>query len=427
MIFLNSRIELNSSFLSESFLYNFLFFKPMLVGVVGKANVGKSTFFKALTLADVEIANYPFATIKPNHGVGFVRVECADKEFNVQCNPREGFCVNHTRFVPVDVIDVAGLVPGAHEGKGMGAQFLNDLNGADALIHVIDCAGTTNERGESITIGTYDPANDVKFLEEELDYWYLDILKRGWERFARQIQQEHLDVVKLLAKQLSGVGVSENICKEVIHKLGLNKETPSTWTEEELFTLASTFRKITKPMIIAANKIDVPGAYENFERLKKQFPDHMIIPCSAETELALKEAAKHKLINYLPGSDDFSIVKGAELNDKQKVGLNFLKDNVLKKFKTSGVQDVIEKSIFELLKYIAIFPGGVGKLEDQYGNIMPDCFLIPEKSTALDFAYKIHSDLGDHFIRAIDAKSKRTVGKDHVLNHRDVVEIISDK
>ncbi|MFH1770980.1 MAG: redox-regulated ATPase YchF [archaeon] len=399
----------------------------MLVGVVGKANVGKSTFFKALTLADVEIANYPFATIKPNHGIGFVRVECADKDFNVQCNPREGFCINHIRFVPIDVIDVAGLVPGAHEGKGMGSQFLNDLNQANALIHVIDCAGTTNEKGETVETGSYDPVNDVRFLEEELDYWYHGILKKGWEKFARQVQQEQTEIYKAIAKQLSGLGVSEDLSKNVISSLNLNKNSPSSWTEDELFKLAAAFRKKTKPMIIAANKIDISGAYENYERLKKEFPEHMIIPCSAESELALKEAAKHKMIDYVPGSNNFTIKGDAGLSEQQKKGLEFLKSNVLQKFKTTGVQEVIEKAVFELLKYIAIFPGGIGKLEDQYGNVMPDCFLIPKKSTALDFAYKIHSDLGDHFIRAVDAKTKMTVGKEHLLNHRDVIEIISDK
>src|SRR3989338_5626200 len=139
----------------------------MLIGVVGKANVGKSTFFKAATLAEVEIANYPFATIKPNHGTGYVRVDCAEKFFNVKCNPRFGYCIEGIRFVPVDMLDVAGLVPGAHEGKGMGNQFLDDLRQADALIHVVDVAGTTNEKGEPITPGSYDPADDIKFLEEE--------------------------------------------------------------------------------------------------------------------------------------------------------------------------------------------------------------------------------------------------------------------
>ncbi len=398
----------------------------MLVGVVGKANVGKSTFFKALTLADVEIANYPFATIKPNQGIGFVRIECIDKDFGVQCNPREGFCVKHQRFVPVNVIDVAGLVPGAHEGKGMGNQFLNDLNQADALIHVIDCAGSTNERGEPIDQGSYDPANDVRFLEEELDYWYFDIIKRGWEKFARQVQQENREIEKAIAKQLSGMGVTEEISKETVKQLGFDRDNPSAWSEKDLFRLATAFRKITKPMIIAANKIDVRGAEDNYKRLREEFPHLTIVPCSAESELALKEAAKHKLIDYIPGDRDFAIT--GEPNEKQKNALQFIKSNILGRFvEGTGVQQVLNSTIFGVLKYIAIFPGGINKLEDQYGNILPDCFLLPEKSTALDFAYRIHTDLGDKFIRAIDVKTRRTVGKEHILNHRDVIEIVSNK
>ena len=162
----------------------------MLVGIVGKPNVGKSTFYKAATLAEAEIANYPFATIKPNEGVGYVRLPCADKDFNTQCNPRTGFCVNHFRFVPIQLLDVAGLVAGAHEGKGMGNQFLDDLRQADVLIHVIDVAGSTNDKGEPIVVGGHDPAVDVRFLEVELDMWYLGILKKGWEKFARTVTQE---------------------------------------------------------------------------------------------------------------------------------------------------------------------------------------------------------------------------------------------
>ncbi len=399
----------------------------MIVGVVGKANVGKSTFFKAATLAEVEIANYPFATIKPNSGVGYVKIDCVDKELGVQCNPREGFCINHNRFLPVQLIDVAGLVPGAHEGKGMGNQFLDDLRQADVLVHVIDCAGATNEKGEPITPGEYDPAKDIMFLEEELDFWYLGIIKKGWDKFARETQQTKQEVHKAVAKQLSGLRVTENMVEDMIKNLNLNPESVLAWSDDDVFRLAQELRKLTKPMIVACNRIDIPEAEANFKRLKEEFKDHMLVPCSAESELALREAAKHELIDYIPGENTFSFKDESKLSDKQKTALNFIKTTVLDKWNGTGVQEVLDKSIFELLKYIAIFPGGINKLEDQHGNVLPDCFLLPDGSTALDFAYKIHTDLGNKFIRAIDVKTRRTVGKEHVLKHRDVVEIVSDK
>ncbi|MEK6849055.1 MAG: GTPase, partial [Nanoarchaeota archaeon] len=221
----------------------------MLIGIVGKANVGKSTFFKSITLADVLIANYPFATIDPNKAFAFIRIDCADKDFNVQCNPRFGTCVNHQRFVPVEVMDVAGLVPGAHLGKGMGLTFLDDLRQADAFVHVVDMAGSTNERGEPIEPGSYDPANDIRFLEIELDMWVLGIITRGWEKTARALQQEKGAVVKALAKQLSGLNVTEGLVEELTKKLKFDLEKPGDWTDEQLKSLAVHIRKKSKPMI----------------------------------------------------------------------------------------------------------------------------------------------------------------------------------
>ncbi len=396
----------------------------MIIGVVGKANVGKSTFFKASTLADVEIANYPFATIKPNTGIGFIKIDCADSFFNKQCNPRVGYCVNHKRFVPVNMIDVAGLVPGAHEGKGMGLEFLNDLNQANILIHVIDVSGSTNDKGEPVPPGTHDPAKDVLFLEEELDHWYLGILKKAWEKFSRAVSQTNQEPDKALNKQFSGLGSDEDMIKEILQKTKLKDKKLSTWTEEELLLFASELRKKTKPMIVAANKIDVKGATENFEKLKKEFPETVFVPCSAESELALKEAAKHKLINYVPGEKDFEVI--GKITEQQEKALTFIKENVLQKTGT-GVQETLNKAVLEVLENIPVFPGGVNKLEDQHGNVLPDCFLLKKGSTALDFAYKIHTDLGETFIRAMDLKTKRTVGKEHVLNSGDVIEIISHK
>tara|TARA_Y100000034_G_scaffold124222_1_gene172087 strand:- start:47 stop:1030 length:984 start_codon:yes stop_codon:yes gene_type:complete len=327
----------------------------------------------------------------------------------------------------VELLDVAGLVPGAHEGKGMGNQFLDDLRQADVLIHVIDVSGSTNEKGESVPTGSYDPANDVRFLEVELDMWYLHILQKGWEKFARTVIQEKQEIHVALAKQLSGLGVTEDMIEDAIKGLGLDKEKPNSWTPDELQKLATALRQKTKPMLIVCNKIDVPGAATNLATLKETFPDYTFIPCSAESELALKEAAKHDIIQYIPGSDSFTISQPEKLNEKQKAALQFIQDTILTTYHTTGVQQTLDTAIFDVLGYMAIFPGGVSKLEDKDGNVLPDCFLLKKGSTALDFAYKLHTDLGNNFIRAIDVKTKRTVGKEHVLHHRDVVEIVAGR
>ena len=396
----------------------------MLIGVVGKPNVGKSTFFKALTLMDVYIANFPFATIKPNHGTASVRIECVDKEFGKQCNPRMGTCTNGTRFVPVDLLDVAGLVPGAYKGLGLGNQFLNDLNMADALIHVIDASGSTSEKGEPVPAGSYDPADDVRFLETELDMWYLGLIKTGWEKFARTVMQTKANISKSVAKQLSGLRVTEDMVVDAIKNLKLPEDIMS-WKDGELLQLAASLRKKTKPIVIAANKIDIPSAENNLHRLKELFPDFKIIPCSAESELALKEAAKNGLIKYSPGDFKFEVI--GNLNERQKAALDFVRKDILEKYGSSGVQEVIDYAVLNLLGYIAIYPGGVNKLTDSKGNTLPDCFLMPGNSTALDFAYRLHTDFGKNFIKAIDVKTKMAIGKEHRLKHRDVIEIAAGK
>jgi len=399
----------------------------MIVGIVGKPSCGKSTFFKAATLAEAEIANYPFTTIKPNHAIGYVRVEDPAKQFGKTSNPREGYIHGDTRFVPVELLDVAGLVPAAHKGLGRGNQFLDDLNQADALIHVIDVSGSVNEKGEQCEPGSYDPANDIIFLEEELDHWFLRLLNKGWDTLARQSQQTKKETHKAIAEHMTGLRVNEDLALKVIEDLQLIKKNITEWTEEDLMKVASTLRRITKPMIIACNKVDVPGAKEKFEALKEQFPDYTLIATSAESELALKEATKHELIDYLPGSDTFELKQEDKLSDTQKTALQFIKDNILKEFKSTGVQDVLDSAVFNLLDQIALYPGGASKLEDQNGNVIPDCFLMSKDTTALQFAYRLHTDFGDKFIRAIDVKTKMTVGKDHKLKHGDILEIVADK
>ncbi len=399
----------------------------MLLGLVGKPSCGKSTFFKALTLADVAIASYPFTTIKPNRGAGHVKIPCADTDFKVQCNPREGFCVEHNRFVPVEVLDVAGLVPGAHEGKGLGNQFLDDLRQADALIHVVDASGSANEKGEIGKPGSYDPANDVRFLEQEIDLWYFGLLKKSWEKFAKVALLEHKKLAEAVAKQFSGLGVAAAAVENIMAELKLDAENPLKWSDDDLNLFATAMRRKTKPLLIAANKCDIPTAAENIKRLKEQFPGYKIIPCSADSELTLKMAAKAGLIKYVPGDSNFEIIDDSKLQPQQKNALEFIRKNVLNAYGNTGVQQALNTALFDLLGYIAIFPGGVNKLSDQFGRVLPDCFLMPPKTTALDFAFKLHTDFGKNFIRAIDVKKKMPVGKDHVLQNRDVVEIVSGK
>ena len=394
----------------------------MLIGVVGKPNVGKSTFFRAATLAEALIGNYPFATIEANHGTAFVKINDAAKDFERESTPREGYVHGKYRFVPVELIDVAGLVPGASEGKGMGNKFLDDLSSADALIHVIDISGSTNERGESVEKGSYNPINDIKFLEDELNTWIFQLMDRGWAKFARQAQLSGTPSDRAIAEHFSGIKINLGMVKKAFNNSKLSNKL-TEWSEEDMKKFASELRKKAKPIIIAANKMDVSTSKANLERIRAQ-TDSRIIPSSAEFELALREANKAKLIDYIPGENHFEI-KG-NLTDKQKEALAQVK-KFLKTNKSTGVQDILNTIVFDILEYIAIHPGGVSKLEDSKGNVLPDCFLMPKGSTALDFAYRLHTDFGDKFIRAVDVRTKQTVGKEHNLKHLDIIEIIAGK
>lgn len=396
----------------------------MLIGVVGKPSAGKSTFFKACTMVDVAIANYPFTTIKPNHAIGYVKIPCVDTFFNRQCNPRFGYCEHHQRFVPSDMIDVAGLVPGAHKGEGRGLQFMNDLNQADVLIHIIDISGSVDANGKPVAPLSYDPLNDVEFLERELDYWYLEIIKRGWGSFSRTVQMQKKDPIKEIAKQLSGLGVGEDMVNSAFKALSFHEKHLTEFSEEDLLSLARELRIRSKPMMIAANKIDIPGSEKNINRLREKYPKYLIVPCSAEAELALKEAKKKGMIEYVPGENDFQV---KDVSEKQKAALDFIKKSVLQQFGSTGVQDVLNKAVFDLLKYKAIYPGGMSKLEDKEGRVLPDCFLMPPQATALDFAYRLHTDFGKNFIKAINVKTKLPVGREYVLKDGDVIEIMAKK
>jgi len=391
----------------------------MLIGLVGKPSAGKSTLFQAMTNIPVARASYPFTTIEPNQGVGYVSIDCVCKEFGVQCNPREGFCIEGKRFIPVKLLDVAGLVPGAHEGKGLGNAFLDDLREADVLILVVDCSGKTNEKGEQVEQGQYDPARDIMFLLEEIEMWIKGILDKHWRQVERKAMAK--PTKEVLAELLAGLKISLQDVEKALEVCGLEEKRVDKWDEEDKMRFVKTVREIAKPIVVAANKMDLASAEENLKKLKERFQNLIIIPTSAEIELALKTASKKGIINYVPGASDFEIVK--EVNEEQRKALEMMR-MFLKKWKSTGVQHLLNTAVFDVLRYIPVFPGGVKKLADEHGNVLPDCFLMPPGSTARDFAYRIHSDLGERFIKAIDVRTRRALGGDYVLKPRDVLEIV---
>ncbi|MCQ6254832.1 redox-regulated ATPase YchF [Methanocaldococcus sp.] len=388
-----------------------------IIGLVGKPNVGKSTMFNALTEKPAEIGNYPFTTIHPNKGIGYVTSECPCKELGVKCNPRNSKCIDGIRYIPVEVIDVAGLVPGAHEGRGMGNKFLDDLRQADAFILVVDASGKTDAEGNPTE--DYDPVEDVKFLINEIDMWIYGILTKNWDKLARKAQQEK-NIVKVLKEQLSGLNISEEDIKIAIRDMD---ESPIKWSNEDLLNLAKKLRKISKPMIIAANKADHPDAEKNIERLRKEFKDYIVIPTSAEIELALKRAEKSGIIKRK--GNDFEIVDESKVNEQMRKAFDYIKD-FLKKYGSTGVQECINRAYFDLLNMIVVYPvEDENKFTDKEGNVLPDAFLVKKGTTAKDLAYKIHTELGDKFIYAIDAKRKIRIGADYELKHNDIIKIVS--
>lgn len=394
-----------------------------LLGIVGKPNTGKSTFFSASTLAPAEIANYPFTTIKPNRGIGYVRTPCVHEEFGVKDNPSNSLCLDGVRLIPIEFIDCAGLVPGAWEGRGLGNQFLDEIRRADALIHIVDASGGTDCEGRLCKPGEHDPMEDVEFLEHEITMWMANILKKDWPKIARTVEAESKDLFSMLEERLSGLSIKRNHLLEAIRKTGLTEKVTS-WNEEEFLKFVDTLRQIAKPMIIGANKMDLPSAEDNLEKLKKS--GRIVVPCCAEAELALRRAAEKQLIDYKPGDCNFKVLKPETLSDTQTKALETIREKVLLKNGSTGVQEAVNTAFYKLLNMITVFPvEDLEHLSNHDGKVLPDAYLVPYGTTARQLAYLIHTELGQGFIYAVEAREKKRVGEDYLLKDRDVLSIVS--
>ncbi|MBE9391044.1 redox-regulated ATPase YchF [Fervidicoccus fontis] len=400
---------------------------PPLIGVIGKTNVGKSTFFSAATMTTVEISNRPFTTIKPNHGIGYVKITCPHLDFGLEaCNPRTGYCQNGNRFVPIELLDVAGLIPGAHMGRGLGNKFMDDLRKADAFILVIDASGSTNEEGNPVPPGTYDPIEEVKQIINEVDLWLAKIVSSDWQKFSVSVETSRKNFVDALYDKISGLSIKRSHVIEVLERIDLTNKRPSNWKEEDFYIFAKELRKTAKPHIIAANKADLPTAYENIERLKKEFPEVPVVPVSSESELALRKAAKMNLIDYIPGDSIFFIKENVKLTPQQEVALKYIEEKVLKRYGSTGVQKVINSIIYDVLKKVVVFPvEDINKLTDKNGNILPDALIVDHEASPKVVAGLIHTELEKGFQYAIDAKTKQKMGEGSRVYDRLVFKIVS--
>ncbi len=393
----------------------------MLIGLLGKTNVGKSTFFNAATMLNAEIADHPFTTIEPNIGVAYVRVDCVCKESGVKDSPRRSICIDGKRFIPVKMIDVAGLVPDAHKGRGLGNKFLDDARQADVLIHVVDASGSTDSEGRRCEPSSNDPLKDIEFVELEFDLWLASIIARDWARSAKEAEHKGIKMEHILASRLSGLAIEEHLIADTLN--AIKGKRFSEWDDNDLLRFARALRINAKPIVIAANKADIHTSRANIERIKAT--GRIVVPCIAEAELLLRRAASKGLIEYIPGDGRFKVNDESSLSIEQRRALEKVRA-LMEEYGNTGVQQAINAAVLDALHMITVYPvENEHNLTDKDGNVLPDAFLLKHGSTPRDLAMSVHSDLAKNFLYAIDARSKQRLGADYRLRDRDIIKIVS--
>ena len=398
---------------------------PIKIGLIGKTNTGKTTFFNSSTLSSDEISTYPFTTKKSSTSTGYANTPCVHPEFNVIDNPNNSRCEDGWRYIPIELIDLPGLIKDAWKGKGLGNQFLSIASQSDALLHVVDASGSIDATGKITETGSGDPVSDFADIEEELNMWYQKILEGNRDRLQKIIKSgdDHVDA---LTELYQGVGVKRNHVKEALKTSGLEEKDIENYDMQDSKKFASYLRKISKPTLIVANKIDVKGADKNFERLRERYNDMIVIPASADSELTLRRAEQKNLIKYSPGSEKFDILRTNELNQKQKEALDFIQSDIMGEYMRTGVQFAINVTVFKLLKMNSIYPvASPEKLSDKKGRVLPDLVLLKDGATVTDLAKEIHSDLTKGLLYAKDLRYNLRVPTNYQLRDRDVICLIS--
>jgi hypothetical protein len=398
---------------------------PIKLGLIGKTNTGKTTFFNSATLLAAEVSTYPFTTKSPNVGIANVITPCVHKEFDVQDNPANSKCIDGWRYIPIELIDLPGLIKGAWMGKGLGNQFLSVAAQSDALLHVVDASGSVDTEGRITEPGNGDPLADIADIEEELVMWYLKLLEGNSSRIMRAIKRGH-SLVSAMMVVFAGIGVNETHIKEALVQAKLDKKDFENWSLDERKSFAWILREISKPTLIVANKMDLPTAAENFKRIQEEYNDMIVVPASAEAELTLRRAEQKGLIRYHPGEERFDIIDENVLTSKQKWALNYIRKNILGEYMRTGVQFAINVAVFKLLRMNTVYPVyDSTRLTDKKGNVLPDVYLLKSGSTVTDLARLIHSDLAKGLLYAIDARTGLRLPADYEIKDRDVLSIVS--
>ena len=398
---------------------------PIKIGLIGKTNTGKTTFFNSATLSSDEMSTYPFTTKKPSISIGHAITLCVHPEFNVQDDPNNSKCSDGWRYIPIELIDLPGLIKDAWKGKGLGNQFLSIAAQSDALLHVLDASASIDSMGRIAEIGSGDPVSDFADIEEELNMWYQKILEGNRDKLQKMIKTED-DQITALTELYQGLGVKKIHVKESLRITGLEEKNIENYDMQDSKKFSTQLRKISKPTLIVANKIDVNGADRNFERLRERYNDTIVVPASADSELTLRRAEQKNLIRYSPGSEQFDILNTDDLNQKQKDALDFISKDIMGEYMRTGVQFAINMTVFKLLKMNSIYPvADPENLSDKKGRILPDLVLLKDGATVVDLAKEVHSDLVKGLLYAKDLRYNLRIPINYQLRDRDVICLIS--
>jgi ribosome-binding ATPase YchF (GTP1/OBG family) len=398
---------------------------PIKIGLIGKTNTGKTTFFNSATLSSEEISSYPFTTKSPVSGIAHAISLCVHPEFQIQDNPNNSKCLDGWRYIPIELIDLPGLIKDAWKGKGLGNQFLSIAAQSDALLHVVDASGGIDSTGKITEAGTGDPISDFADIEEELIMWYHKILEGNRDKVSKLIKSGS-DILDAITDLYRGIGVTKNHVKETFQATHLEEKDFDNFDIVDSKKFASYLRKISKPTLIVANKVDVEGADKNFARLRERYNDSIVIPVSGDSEFVLRRAEQKGLIKYSPGSESFEIIKSEELKEKQNNALSFIKKGIMGEYMRTGVQFAINVAVFKLLKMNSIYPvADEENLADKKGRILPDLILLKDGATINDLAKEIHSDLTKGLLYGKDLRYNLRLPIDYQLRDRDVVSLVT--